>query len=88
MIGKWLGRRYTKLMEDPKKVQAKIDELLKETGHRWTALSGNHALTKVNVKADEYEFRPDTGMPVKAFADLVTGEIKIFMFFLFEVDSK
>jgi hypothetical protein len=76
-------------MEDAKKVQAKVDELSKATGHAWRALPGNHAMTKVVVKSEyNFTFIPDAGMPVKIFVDLVTGEVRTFMYFVFEVDSK
>jgi len=81
-------RRYTRRMEDFAKVKAKVDELSKATGHKWTALNGSHAVTKVNIKDGLYEFLPDTGMPVKVFVNLLTGEAKMFMYFVFEVDKK
>ena len=76
-------------MEDPKKVQAKIDELIKSNGHKWVALNGAHAITKVDVKGDsDFVFYPSSGMPVKVFVDLLTGETRSFMWFVFEVDKK
>lgn len=88
MIWKRLRRRYTRDMEeDPKKIADKLEELQKATGHKWTPLNGYHAITRVEMKDGNYEFLPASGMPVKVFADLVTGEVRPFLSFIFEVDK-
>lgn len=72
-------RRYTIRME----IQSKIDEILKElnggkiTG-TWMAIPGNHALTVVNFNGKEANFNPGSGIPLKVFINVKTGEIKIY----------
>lgn len=72
--------------EDPQKIQRKIEELNASTpGMFWGVVKGNHALTGMVVDPKgTATFLPTRGIPLKAFFNKSTGEIKIFPARMFE----
>jgi len=86
---KWLYKLFGKPMpQDQVKIDAKIQELKTLTTHDWIAVEGYHALTSVQINSvsssTSANFNPGSGIPVKAFIDTITGEIKVFPYKLFE----
>jgi hypothetical protein len=84
-------------MEDTKKIEAKISELNKISGKGkkiipevWIALDGYHALTKFDYGKDRKSptFYPGTGFTMKVFANVTTGEIRVFPSLMFEKDHE
>lgn len=64
-------------------IQSKIDEVLKKLNSgtirgEWIAVPGNHALTIVDFNGKDANFNPGSGMPLKAFINVNTGEVKIY----------
>jgi len=79
-----------KHMQDPNLIRAKIVELNSgETGD-WEEITGNHALTSVDGDFrtnSNIVFKPASGVPLKAFLNRRTGEIKIFPAIMFEING-
>lgn len=81
-------RRYNSYMES----QAKVEALLKTLNRgkvqgEWIAAPGNNALTIVEINGTEANFNPSSGMPLKAFININTGEIKIYHASVFMKDT-
>ena len=72
-------------MEDPVKVQQKINEL-NELGGNWIANKGYFAVTGFDFNNGKPIFSPSLGIPVKVFNNTITGEVKIFLATGFERD--
>lgn len=72
--------------EDPNKIQAKISELdTLAKPASWEEIGGNFAITRFEVHDDGSPiFLPSKGIPLKAFFNKRTGEIKIFPAKIFE----
>lgn len=67
------------------KINDKLAELSKDTGHTWLPLTDVTALTSVDISDPEApKFLPGTGYPVKAFVDTVTGEVRLFSTQIFQ----
>jgi hypothetical protein len=59
--------------------QSKIDAIQKSLGPAWQPINDTHTLTKVDLTNDASPtFIPTSGIPVKAFINTQTGEIRIF----------
>ncbi|HEX4775090.1 MAG TPA: hypothetical protein VH234_06255 [Candidatus Saccharimonadales bacterium] len=66
-------------MEDPKKIDAIIAKLKKETGSSsWKAAEGFHALMAVDAAAYGVNFNAGKGLIVKTFVNDDTGEVRTF----------
>ena len=74
---------YYQIMQDPAKISLKIREL----GVGWQEAEGYHALTRVEYGRNQPAvFNPASGIPLKIFVNITTGEIKMFLAILFEAD--
>ena len=64
---------------DPKKIESYLRTLNKGLKDKpWTPLPNNYAIVKIDIRADETSvFHPDTGLPLKAFVNVNTGEIRV-----------
>ena len=79
-------------MENPLKIQAKIAQLNalstppgKPVVNEWVAFMGYSAVTMASlVQGGTPIFNPSGGIAVKAFMNMVTGEIKLFNAYMFE----
>ncbi len=73
-------RGYNKYMEDPQKVQNKVDELTKSIpGSKWVPISGFVTLPDAEYKTrDEVKFNLDIGFVLKVFLNTTNGEAKLF----------
>jgi hypothetical protein len=71
------------IQEDQIKIQAKIAELTKQFGGNWSPVDGFTALTNVQFITEGLIFNPTVGVPIKAFINQDTGEIKTFSAQLF-----
>jgi hypothetical protein len=79
-------------MENPQKVQLKINELnakeprdaLGRIIPQWAAIQGYFALTGFNYNNGSPIFNANFGVPVKIFQNSKTGEIKIYGSNIFE----
>lgn len=83
-------------MEDPQKVAKKIVDLnnasWRESGSPpmarapqvWQEFTGYNALTKFDFNNGAPIFHPSVGIPLKAFLNIVTGEVKLFVASIFE----
>ncbi len=73
---------------DKKKIKDKIRELKNESsGDNWISIDGMQALTRAENKNSRWEFNPTSGIILKSFFNLRTGEIKIFPLQIFEKDE-
>lgn len=77
--------RYTGVMEKNSRIKALVDKIRKETGSDdWEPIDGLVALTNVEIREvneqRSADFNPGKGMPVKAFLNTKTGEIKIYTY--------
>lgn len=87
--GKW-GR--IRRMEVQSKIDSKIGELNLESANGdaasvqpvWQYYTGYHALTKFDFNSGKPIFTPSSGVPVKAFLNTRTGEIRVFSANIFE----
>lgn len=87
MIWKWIKRRYTKVMENPFKVQQKLNLLNRNLPTKpWFAAEGFHSLNtfKFGSVGQGPEFRGGEGIPIKVFVNKITGEFKIYSAYLFK----
>lgn len=80
-------------MENPLKVQAKINELNSReprgglgglSQNAWVATVGYFALTGFDYNNGAPTFNAGFGVPVKVFTNIRTGEIKIYAASIFE----
>jgi len=56
-----------------------LDELNNLEPESWVASTGIRALTTVTKQGEVFNFNPSSGTLVKAFYNVKTGEIKMFM---------
>jgi len=94
----FMGGRIRR-MENEKAIQEKILELNRESwmllGNSvsgliptvWQKIDGYHALTKFEYNDGSPLFNPSTGIPLKAFLNIRTGEIKTFVASIFRNQS-
>ena len=86
-------------MADPLKIATKIAELNRESANQtprtvsglltpipqvWKAFDGYNTLTKFDYNNGSPLFTPSVGIPLKAFLNTQTGEIKTFVADIFE----
>ncbi len=74
-------RRYTKRMEDPKKVAKVKKDLIKDTGIQdWDDVIGLFMMPLVtyNNSTETYDLDNQKGMTVKAFTSTSTGELRFY----------
>lgn len=78
----WLRRlRYTKRMEDKKKIDSILADLKNTTGHIWEPAEGFNTMISVNRNSTGgFDTNNSKGVTVKVFVNTVTGEIKLFYF--------
>jgi len=58
---------------------SQILETLNSNGGNWEVQKQVHALTEVQkVKDDKYAFNPGSGIPVKVFINIETGEMRLY----------
>ncbi len=80
-------------MEDPVKVQIKLNELNNDASGtslirpRWIAIDGYYSLFKTDLNRDQATFHADHGLPLKVFLDTEKGEVKFFPAKSFERDE-
>lgn len=82
-------KRYTRRMEDPKKVQDKVKELntMYPPG-KWLPVDGFGSWTDVTGRSPkDLTFNPSEGFIVKIFVNDTTGESKSFSWVLFLKDK-
>jgi len=90
---RYLRKFFCKLrrrsMEDLIKVQEKIKELSKGKPGKWIPFSGFHALTKFEFGegGKSPTFHPDSGVPLKIFVNVETGELRAFPAKVFEKEN-
>jgi hypothetical protein len=86
MLWRKLTERYTNYMEiDPAKISLKLNELNdKYKPGNWEEVEGLSAFTAITAsKNGDLSFYPGKGIPVKAFYNSETSEIKTFFAFDF-----
>lgn len=80
----WLKRlRYTRRMEDPKKVKAIKDKLNgSDGGGAWDDVIGlfTAPMLQYNPKSNDYTLMVDSGLTIKAFVNTDTGELRYYAF--------
>ena len=68
-------------MEDPKKVQDKVDELNKKyKTDKWDSVTGFHSTALVTMNGPSQSVDPLKGVTYKLFVNTETGEIKFFYY--------
>jgi len=85
MFWPFLHKRYTDVMEDTKRIEKLLKAIKSETkSDDWAPIDGLVALTNADVKdvngQRSADFNPGKGIPVKAFMNTKTGEIKIYTY--------
>ncbi len=81
MIWNWIKRRYTKRMEeDDVKIETKVAWLNHNyKPAKWDSVSGFVSMTSITIKEpNKLDFDLNKGIPLKAFYNSETGEIKTF----------
>lgn len=81
MIWSWIKRRYTKYVDDQKKIEKILKQLNGGTVEGdWKPAEGYHVMPVANFTSAGVDFNLDKGLPIKNFTNEKTGEVRSFVF--------
>lgn len=84
MIWKWFKHLYTVKVENPRKVQLRLNALnFNQPGRPWIAVPGFNVMTGIRFDGDSAVFEPNRGYPVKVFVNKKTGEVRTYAAYAF-----